>query len=246
MQSLYKNGLEFIYDEMYQTFIDYEDEFNFYSNIIDRHHKKSVLEIGCGTGNLAKHFINSHIDYIGLDLSTEMINLSQKKNPGGKFVTGNIINFELNMKVEAAIITGRTTSYLLDNSSVYAALKSIYNSLNKNGIICFDFIDANRFLVAIKNGKKIRHDASFNDKHYYRESFMYRNQLENFMFNWDAEYYERKLNESVKLATDKSVVRAFTKNEWELFLSLSDFKVLEFIDRKSYAFDTFVVVAQKQ
>jgi len=29
MQSLYSNGFEKIYDAMYQTFIDYDDEFDF-------------------------------------------------------------------------------------------------------------------------------------------------------------------------------------------------------------------------
>ena len=51
MQSLYANGFETIYDEMYQTFIDYEDEFVFYSALLNQYQKKQVLEIGCGWGS---------------------------------------------------------------------------------------------------------------------------------------------------------------------------------------------------
>jgi SAM-dependent methyltransferase len=245
MQSLYKNGFEHIYDEMYQTFIDYAEEFKFYSTLIKKHNKQSVLEIGCGTGNLAKHFINSNLNYLGLDLSDDMVKLSKLKNPSGNFIQADIINYSLKERLESTIITGRTTSYLLTNKAIYDALKAIHKNLKKDGLLCFDFIDANRFIPSIKGGKKITHQANFDNKQYFRESFMANNTLDNFMFNWDAEYYEKTSTGIVKLTEDKSVVRAFTKNEWELFLELNNFKLIEFIDRKSYAFDTYVVVAKK-
>jgi tRNA G46 methylase TrmB len=59
MQSLYSKGFESIYDEMYQTFIDYKEEYNFYSSILDENQKNNVLEIGCGSGNLANYFIQN-------------------------------------------------------------------------------------------------------------------------------------------------------------------------------------------
>lgn len=245
MQSLYKNGFEYIYDEMYQTFIDYQDEFIFYKSLIEKYQKKDVLEIGCGTGNLSKYFISSDLKYTGLDLSADMIGLCKLKNPTGVFIEANIIDYILPETVNSTIITGRTTSYLLTNREVDDALKSIHKNLKEDGLLCFDFIDANRFIKSIKGGKKITHEASFDNKKYLRESFMINNTLDNFMFNWDAEYYQKTANGPVRLTTDKSVVRAFTKNEWELFLDLNNFELLEFIDRKSYAFDTYVVVAKK-
>ena len=245
MQSLYRNGLEYIYDAMYQTFIDYDDEFDFYSSIIKKHHKKNVLEIGCGTGNLAKRFINYNFEYTGLDLSEDMINLSKLKNPTGTFIQGDINYFNLEEPVESAIITGRTTSYLLTNKAINDALKAIHKNLKKEGLLCFDFIDANRFFKEIKGGKKVNHQVLFNNKNYLRESYFNTNTSDNFMFDWASKYY--KVNEGVKelIAEDNSEVRAFTKNEWELFLELNNFKLIEFIDRKSYAFDTYVVIAKK-
>ncbi len=246
MQSLYKDGLEHIYDAMYQTFIDYKNEFEFYSTILKQHDKNNVLEVGCGTGNLATHFINSDILYTGMDLSDDMVKLSKAKNPNGRFIQGDVTNFTCSKSVQSLIITGRTSSYLLDNKAVYNALNSIYNALDTNGLLCFDFIDASRFFKIIKGGKKVTHKASFNDKHYYRDSEMTPNkQRDNFMFNWDAKYYEITDSETITIAEDKSLVRAFTKNEWELFLELCNFELVDFIDRKSYAFDTYVVVAKK-
>ena len=247
MQSLYTNGFENIYDDMYQTFIDYGKEFQFYSEIILKQQKKDVLEIGCGSGRLASHFINSPIHYSGMDLSNEMVELSRSKNPKGTFYNGDMTGFNLNNTYDSIIITARTTSYLLNNIAIQKAIKNISNHLNDNGILCFDFIDASRFFPSIKNGKTVIHEATICDKNYSRISYMKPNVIkENFMFQWNAKYYQITNGEQTLLTEDQSEVRAFTKNEWELFLILNDFKIIEMIDRKSYAFDTYVVVAQKQ
>ena len=245
MQSLYSNGFEAIYDNMYQTFIDYKEEYIFYNHILKEHKKSNLLEIGSGTGNLAHYFINSQISYQGLDYSQDMVNLARSKNPLGSFIKGDMRDFQLNNPTDSIIITGRSSSYLLSNQDIHSALKSIHKNLESNGILCFDFIDANRFFKEIKGGKKVNHKASFNNKHYSRDSIFNTNTSENFMFNWASKYYEVKFDSKVLIAEDDSEVRAFTKNEWELFLELNDFKLIKFIDRKSYAFDTYVVVAKK-
>tara|TARA_B100000809_G_scaffold264880_1_gene321998 strand:- start:1450 stop:2214 length:765 start_codon:yes stop_codon:yes gene_type:complete len=246
MKSLYQNGFEHLYDAMYQTFIDYWEEFNFYRAIILQHNKKSVLEIGCGTGHLAKFFIASNIDYIGLDSSQEMINVSQKRNPTGLFITEDATKFKLYNQIDSIIITGRTTSYLLNNKIVTEALNTIHNNLNYDGLLCFDFIDASRFFKEIKGGKSIVHKAIIDDKHYIRESYIKENTtLDNMMFEWDSHYYKVEKKLKTHITQDTSTVRAFTKNEWELLLELNNFKLLEFIDKKSYAFDTYVVIAKK-
>ena len=246
MQSLYTNGFETLYDAMYASFIDYSDEFSFYSNILKAYGKESVLEIGCGSGRLAEYFINSKHNYTGIDLSLDMVNLSKARNPKGQFIQANITDFNLNKTVESILITGRTTSYLDTNKILINALKSICNNLEHNGLLCFDFIDANRFLKQIKNGKHLTHEAQINNEHYIRKSYMKENTaLDNLMFDWNSEYFKKTASTSTLLTKDNSTVRVFTKNEWEILLHLNGFKVIEFIDRKSYAFDTYVVIAQK-
>lgn len=244
MQSLYSNGFETIYDEMYQTFINYRKEFDFYSKILNQYNKKQVLEIGSGTGNLANYFIKNQYNYLGLDYSNDMITLAKRKTKTNNFLKGNMCDFKLKNKTESVIITGRTTSYLLSNEDVHNGLSSIYKNLKKGGILCFDFIDANRFFKTIKNGKKFKHYAKFNSKKYYRDSFLNTNTSNNFMFDWESKYYEENNNSII--AHDKSEVRAFTRNEWEILLHLNNFEVLKFIDKPAYMFDCLVVIAKKQ
>jgi hypothetical protein len=69
--------------------------------------------------------------------------------------------------------------------------------------------------------------------------------MENFMLDWTAKYYITNDTENELIATDYSTVRVFTLNEIQLFLYLNNFEILKTIDRKTYAYDTYVIVAKK-
>jgi SAM-dependent methyltransferase len=245
MNKLYKDLSE-VYEAMYQSFINYDEEFAFYSQILLKYKCNSLIEIGCGTGHLAGRFNENHFVYTGLDMSAEMLSIAKKNHPRCKFIQGDMRNFILGNKTSAAIITGRTISYLLSNQDVSDALKAINANLVPGGIVCFDFINAHTFIPAIQEDKKIVHQANCKGKYYQRDSFWKINLLYNWGFDWHATYYEEKENgDLLKIGEDNSTIRTFTKGDMVLFLELSGFKIKEINTRPSYAFDTFVVVAEK-
>ena len=53
---------------------------------------KSVIEIGCATGNLAKRITCE--DYLGVDKNESCIKLAREKNPGKKFMVADIRSFK--------------------------------------------------------------------------------------------------------------------------------------------------------
>jgi SAM-dependent methyltransferase len=217
-----------IYEMMYQTFINYDEEFSYYSDKIKKYNAGSVIELGCGTGSLAKRFIANGFDYTGLDLNKTMLDLAAGKSPGVKFIEADMRNFELQGKKQACIIAGRSISYLMTNEDV------------------MDNIDAAKFIPLIKNGKGVIHKAEFDGRRFHRESYWSVNGEQTWTFNWDSVYSEEnEKGELKKIAEDNSTVRCFTKDDLCLFLELCNFSVKEIEDRPSYAFDTFVVVAQK-
>src|SRR5258708_23254430 len=165
MSALYSNLSE-IYESMYQTFINYEEEFAFYSSILKKYQCQSVLEAGCGTGNLAHQFIASNMEYVGMDLSDDMLTIARKNNPKVDFVKGDMRNFNLAKPMQSCIITGRSISYLVANQDVCDAFHSIYKNLTVRGLLCFDFIDASLFLPSIINGKSVTHQAMVGDKRF--------------------------------------------------------------------------------
>jgi hypothetical protein len=64
-------------------------------------------------------------------------------------------DFNLEKQVDAIIITGRSTSYLTTNDDLNETFASLFNNITEEGIIVFDFIDANRFIPYINENQKI-------------------------------------------------------------------------------------------
>ena len=110
----------------------------------------------------------------------------------------------------------------------------------------FDAIDAARLFLNFKKENKDELLVSFGNNHYKRLSESKRNMETGWTWNWSSIYY--KLDEENKyqeIGQDFSILRAFTKDEIQLFLSLSCFELLEVLPKKSYAWDDNFFIARK-
>jgi len=85
MTQLY-SALAEIYHEMYQHIFDYEKEFHFYDLILKTNSCHKILEIGCGSGMLARQFLDNGYDYLGLDLYNEMLDIARSAVHSDQFV----------------------------------------------------------------------------------------------------------------------------------------------------------------
>ena len=74
-----------LYHKMYQGFIDYDEEYQFYKELLDKHAARNILEIGCGTGQLAKRFLKDGYTYTGIDVSMPMLEYAQTELPAEHF-----------------------------------------------------------------------------------------------------------------------------------------------------------------
>ncbi|WP_035671004.1 class I SAM-dependent methyltransferase [Flavobacterium sp. 83] len=246
MTNLYDGKMAAIFDAMYQTFIDYDEEYQFYNHLIKENNCTSIMELGSGTGNLAKRFQQNNQEYIGMDYSHSMITIAKERNKSCTFIHGDMRQFELEKPVDSILITGRSTSYLITNDDVNSTFDSIHKNLNQDGIVIFDFIDANRFIPFVKENQVIIHKAEYDGILYYRNSNWKTTLSDNFMLEWTAQYYTLRNNDKEIIADDFSTLRVFTLNEIQLFLYLNNFEIIKTIDRKTYAYDTYVIVAKKK
>ena len=67
-----------VYEAMYKTFINYDEEFRKYQQLLHKYNCDAVFEIGCGIGNLARSFADDGFNYIGLDSSGDMLDIEKK------------------------------------------------------------------------------------------------------------------------------------------------------------------------
>ncbi len=246
MSELYGKDLSKVFDKMYQGFIDYDEEYRFYANLCRSKNAQSILEICCGSGNLATNFKQDFLEYMGLDYSQHMLDLALQKNPNVQFMQADMRDFQLARTFDAALITGRSINYLLSAEDVLNTFGCIYEILGDTGHLIFDCIDADRFIPHIQEHPIVTHTSEVEGIGYRRNSKWHLKEVGKTIVDWSADYFREEAKGSVFLGKDTSFFRVFTILEMTLFLNKSGYEVLESFNRPSYAFDTFVMVAQKK
>jgi len=130
--------------EYYDIAFDFRNvkkECDFIENIAQKLMKslpKSFIELGCGPSYHVLEFAKRKLFSLGLDISNEMVEYSNDKKENlsinAEFICNDMINFQIDHKIDVAAILMDSTSYLLDNSSFIKHLNCVADALNKNGI----------------------------------------------------------------------------------------------------------------
>jgi SAM-dependent methyltransferase len=245
MEKLYTE-LADVYEAMYRTLMDYDAEFACYGALLKKYGVSTVLEIGCGAGNLAQRLLAHGYDYTGMDISSDMLAIARRQLPPCPLVQGDMRSFRLDGHFDGALIVGRSLSYLLENRDIRDTFESVHAALSPGGILIFDIIDAQLFIPGIDPGQTLRHEAAHEGRRYVRDSIFTVNAQNGWSWDWAADYYEEDASGARRhLASDHSTLRTFTIDEMEIFLNLSGFEVLEHFPKRAYTFDTEVFVSKK-
>lgn len=93
---------------------------------------RKVLEIGCGNGRDCKDILKYTDDYLGLDISEEMIKLAKENVSNSHFVTADVEDFIFPKHIN--IIFAFASLLHLDKESVSKVLGKVYDSLDEGGI----------------------------------------------------------------------------------------------------------------
>ena len=219
-----------VYHEMYQCIFNYEEDFKLYHKHLSKLKCCKILEIGCGSGNLAKFFLEKGYDYTGLDISKEMIEIAQEMVPEGKFIGGDMRALELDDNFEAVIVTGRTFTHMTTNHDVMFALNSIHEVLEHEGWLLFDNFNAYEIFTGFK--EESEHKATYEGRKYFRKSNTSFDFEHGWTWKWEAKYIieEGKEKQTFK---DEIMLRAFTEDELRLFLEINGFIVKEMISENN-------------
>ncbi len=226
------------YHEMYQTIFDYEEEFKIYDKYLSKIKAKKILEIGSGSGNMAKLFIENKYNYTGLDISKEMIELSKEYVPKGNFIRGDMRHLELNETYDAVVVTGRTFTHMTTNHDVMFALNSIHEVLNHEGWLIFDNFDASVIFTDFR--EESQHKSQYDNRKYLRLSETSFDLEHGWTWKWKS-HYEIIEEEQKTSFDDEITLRAFTEDELRLYLIINGFKVCN-LEKSSNA---ILTVAQK-
>lgn len=97
---------------------------DFYSATSTGKTNKSVLDLGCGTGQLALHFLEKGYEVVGIDASEHMIRYANENARNyvdagqARFIQGDVAKFHLDERFGLVVSTFDTLNHLIDEEAL--------------------------------------------------------------------------------------------------------------------------------
>lgn len=109
-------------------------------NVIDSFNLRisSILDVGCGTGILAKELKNMDFEVTGIDISDNMIDVANETTTGIEFIVSDMRNFNLSKTFDMITCAFDAINYVTTDEDMKDTINTIYNHLNANGVFIFD------------------------------------------------------------------------------------------------------------
>ncbi|MCY2959009.1 MAG: class I SAM-dependent methyltransferase [Planctomycetota bacterium] len=209
--------------ELYQSISDYDREFRDLTRILKRTRSRRVLEVGCGSGNLAPRFLEAGYDYVGLDQSASFLSIARRSAPEARFVRADMRKFRLAPRFDAVLITGRTFTHMTTNRDVGDALRCVRRALQSGGTLVFDNFDA----ATIFTNKKRRYvnESEYDGRRYRRVTSNTLLPERGWVWRWRADWTIREAGR-VRRIRDVRILRAFTPDEIALHVRLAGLELV--------------------
>lgn len=132
------------YYDLTHYFRDYQHQSEFIHCVIQRYtpSAKRVLDICCGTGSHALILAEKGYHVTGVDLSTEMLKIAQKKAKRHRrnliFEHGDMFNLKYSQEFDVAYCFGTTLMMLTTYQEFSRFLTSMRKALKPDGLLIFD------------------------------------------------------------------------------------------------------------
>jgi SAM-dependent methyltransferase len=134
------------YDELYYD-KDYAAECDLIERIFQTYGNgtvKSVLDLGCGTGNHAIPLAHRGYEIVGVDRSESMIARAHKKlaqslnKSAATFHLGDIRTIDLHQQFDAVLMMFAVLGYQLEDEDILSSLQAAHRHLRPGGVFIFD------------------------------------------------------------------------------------------------------------
>ena len=104
-----------------------------------------VLDLGCGTGRLAFHFLEAGYTFVGLDLSPYMLMMAENRcwryvaGHKGRFLLEDIARFQIGGAFSMVFSTYNALNHLDSEEKLRGCFRSVRDCLAKGAQFAFDF-----------------------------------------------------------------------------------------------------------
>lgn len=166
-----------VYAENYDLFYedkDYEAECDLIEEIFRRHaggQVRTILDLGCGTGNHTIPLAHRGYKMTGVDRSSEMIKYAKAKaqtqhaqlKKAPQFIKGDARYLDLDQTFDVVIMMFAVLGYQLTNPDLSSTLGTVRQHLKPGGLFIFD-VWYGPAVLAIRPGDKVKEISTTDGK----------------------------------------------------------------------------------
>lgn len=129
-----------LYKFIYDRHFDYEDQLSIVQEVAPDG-ITSVLEVGCGTGQLLALLDDEYDHVVGVDRNEEMAALAREAVPASAVIAGDMKIVDLGTCFDAIVMLGRVFPHAQTDEDGIEMLQNCYAHLNPGGVIVFNTFD---------------------------------------------------------------------------------------------------------
>ncbi|MEM7181910.1 MAG: class I SAM-dependent methyltransferase [Spirochaetota bacterium] len=164
---------------------------------------KSILDIGCGTGELLAYFPKK-VYKCGVDNSLEMLEIARKKNPQINFIYGDMEKLKMPSTYDLIVSTHDSINYLTDFDKLHDHFSAIYSTLKTDGLYYFDV--SSEYNLEVNFHRKV-----FREKH------------GDISLVWEN-FYDKKKREILSVLTFRQSGEEYVEEHRQRFYSQAEIK----------------------
>jgi SAM-dependent methyltransferase len=97
-----------------------------------------ILDLCCGTGQLAQYLLCKGYQVTGIDLSSAMLDYARKNAPDAEFVVADARDFHLPTQFQGVISTTYGLNHILSLEELTQVFENVYAVLQEKGLFVFD------------------------------------------------------------------------------------------------------------
>lgn len=126
-----------LYDLIYGQFKDYADEGRRIAGLLRRVHPgaRTVLDVGCGTGEHARLLARAGYRVDGVDIEPAFVRLAEAKHPAGRFVRADMAELDLGRRYDAVLCLFSSIGYVRTLENVVRTLDRFRTHLEPAGVV---------------------------------------------------------------------------------------------------------------
>jgi SAM-dependent methyltransferase len=98
----------------------------------------AILDVCCGTGHLVQKLSQKGFQMTGIDGSEAMLNSAHQNAPQADFILGDVRQFHLETKFDAAFSTSASLNHMLTLDDLKQVCHNVFLALKPGGLFLFD------------------------------------------------------------------------------------------------------------